>query len=278
MPDSQNEQNNKESRDGLVTEHFSYGHVYLDQDDSERAREEFTLAADISPDDSNVLIGLGRSLFTCGRAAEAVPVLEKAVSLNGHYADGHFHLAQAHLELGDRDKAIDHFKEALNINPRYNAANAVLSRLLQNRDSDAPEPDPVKMEQEKLSRFANTHFHLGTALLQKNLVQEALAELKQAISLCPNYPDFHNKLGELYRKRELFHLAEEEFRMALKLNPRYTAATFNLARTLQSHATLLSQQAADAFKLTLERDPGNTQAQEALEALCPQRDSSKSST
>jgi tetratricopeptide (TPR) repeat protein len=278
MTDSQNEQCDKELRDGLATEHFSYGHVYLDQDDSERAREEFTLAAELSPDNSTVLIGLGRSLLACGRTGEALPILEKAVSINAHYADGHFHLAQVYLENDERDKAIDHFKEALNINPRYNAASAVLSRLLQDRNHDIPEPDAGKMEHDKLSRQANTHFHLGTALLQKNLLQEALAELKQAIALCPHYPDFHNRLGELYRKRELYHLAEEEFRLALKLNPRYMAATLNLAKALQNHATVLSQQAADTFRLTLELDAGNAQAQAALEALCPHVESSESRT
>lgn len=273
MTDTNGREQNRDDAESLANEHFSYGHVYLDQNDSARAREEFTLAAGLRPDDSAVLIGLGRSLIGCGSAGEAAPVLEKAAALCPGYADAHFHLAHALAEQGDRDRAIDHFKEALNINPRYNAANAALSRLLQDLSHSAQDHDPARTEQDKISRQANTHFHLGSALLQKKLTQEALAELKQAIALCPNYPDFHNKLGELYAARGMYHLAEEEFRMALKLHPRYLAALVNLAHTLQRHADRLYAQAEDTLKTALDLDPGNPQARAALDSVRPQTES-----
>lgn len=264
---------NSETPESLASEHFSYGHVYLDQNDSERAREEFALAVELRPDDGGALVGLGRSLLGCGRAADALPVLEKAATLNPGYADAHFHLAQALAELEERDRAIDHYKEALNINPRYGAANAALSRLLHGRGRAAHEQDHAHIEQEKTSRQANTHFHLGAALLQKKLSLEALAELKQAIALRPGYPDFHNKLGELYASRGHYHLAEEEFRLALKLHPRYLAAQVNLAHTLQRHADRLASQSEAAYRRALELDPGNPMASAALDPARPQPES-----
>lgn len=263
----ENEAKELENTQSAMQEHFSYGHVYLDQEDCERALEEFSLAAHLAPGDSNVLISLGRGYQTCGRSQEAVTALEKALALSPQFADAHFHMGQALLDAGQRDKAIDHFKEALNINPHYHAANLVLSRLLQDRGQDHKKLDEGTLAQERESRRANTHFHLGNALLRKNLFNEARAELKAAVRLRPNYPDFHNKLGELYFVRGLFCLAEEEFRLALKINPRYLTAAINLGHTLQDHANTMLRQARDMYARALEIDARNPQARQGLDSL-----------
>ena len=255
--------------ESTAREHFAYGHVYLDQEDWNRAFEEFSQAAKASPHDSHVLISLGRSCCACGRAADAVAFLEKAAELSPGYADAHFHLGQAYLDTGQRDRAIDQLKEALNINPRYSAANTLISRLLQSRDPGPRDPDEAEMSKEKGARHANTHFHLGSALMEKNLLQEAILELKEAIRLRPSYPDFHNRLGELYHRRGLFNLAEEEFRQALKINPRYARAALNLAGALKEHAAGLALEARAMFQRTLDLEPKNPLALAGLEALGP---------
>lgn len=244
-----------------------YGNVYLDKQDYERAQEEFSIAADHDPKNSIILIGWGRSLYATGRADEATKILKQAISLSPDYADAHFHLAKALLELDERDTAVNHFKEALNINPRYNAANHILSSLLQNREDTVDAPENRSQEDVEEARKANAFFHMGSALLQKNLFKEALAELKEAIRLRPNFPDFHNKLGEIHRKRGLFNMAAEEFRLALKLNPRYIDAAVNLAETLEDHADSLNEQAEELYKTVLEFDSQNPRARERLEAI-----------
>lgn len=254
-------------------EHFSYGKVYFDQKEYAHAIEEYKLAYDENSLSSNVHIGMGRCHFALGQFEEARVCFEKAVERTPDFADAHYYLGQACLELGKRDSAINEFKEALNINSRYKAARAALGKLLKAfghkhaQPLPAPEPENPQEEEDGISRQANIHYHLGNALFQKNLLQEALAEFKEAIRLRPNYPDIRSRLGELYMKRGLYNLAEEEFKLALKINPRYLVATLNLAECYRQHSEHLLEKAGDMYGRAVELAPENNQARRGLDKI-----------
>jgi Tfp pilus assembly protein PilF len=173
--------------------------------------------------------------------------------------------------VGLREKAINEFKEALNVNPRYMAAKRHLGALmkaapLKSRGREG-EAELTPNTDEQVSRQANIHFHIGNALLQKNMLQEALVEFKEAIHLRPNYPDIRNRLGELYMKRGQYNLAAEEFQVSLKINPKYTTAMLNLAECHRMHSEQLMDKAGKEYQQALEMDPSNTKASRGLEII-----------
>ncbi|HOO56711.1 MAG TPA: tetratricopeptide repeat protein [bacterium] len=252
-------------------EHFSYAKVYLERGEHERALGEFEVSLELDPSNTSIMIGIGQCHMALNNPEEAAKVLERVVSLAPQFADSHYQLGRAYNELGMKDRALNEFKEALNINPRYVAARRHMNRLMQSMDMKPGWRDDELEKEDKnelqISRQANIHFHLGNAFFQKNLLQEALVEYKEAIRLRPNFPDIRNRLGELYMKRLQYNLSEEEFKMALKINPKYIKAMLNLSEAYRLHSDQLMDKAEEGYQRVLEMDPENSKAFRGLEII-----------
>jgi tetratricopeptide (TPR) repeat protein len=85
---------------------------------------------------------------------------------------------------------------------------------------------------EKSPAKARTHNNLGSILLRRNRLQEAIGEFKQALNLKPDYADAHYNLGNALVKQG--HLAEgiRHYLETLRLQPRNVKALNNMAATL----------------------------------------------
>jgi tetratricopeptide (TPR) repeat protein len=72
------------------------------------------------------------------------------------------------------------------------------------------------------------HANLGVIYRQAGKVNEAIAELEQAVKLSPRQPIYLNQLGVAYRQQGQFAKARDAYQRALALDPGYTAAMLNL--------------------------------------------------
>lgn len=103
------------------------------------ASKLFEQVAETDVDDISYHVRLGTDLYRRGMYDQAIEELEKALSLNGNYADIHNHLGIAFNAKGLHDKAIREFREAVKINPNYVEARTNLGLTLQaaGQDDDA---------------------------------------------------------------------------------------------------------------------------------------------
>lgn len=257
------------SEQQIAQEHLWYGKVYMDQGDAEHAIDEFMLALKHDPANTSILLELGKACFNRKEFQMSAEYFERALAVAPQYADLHYHLGCAYMEGGQKERAINEFKEALNINPRYTAARNTLGGIMKTivRGPQPKEETADRAETDHDARQANIHFHLGNALMQKNLMQEALVEFKEAVRLRPNYPDIHNRIGELYMRRGLYNLAEEEFLLCLKINPKYSTSLQNLADTYRMHSEQLLDKAEATYMRLLEIDTENEKARSGLERV-----------
>ncbi len=77
---------------------------------------------------------------------------------------------------------------------------------------------------------AALHLQIGTGYLTKGLYPQAMSELTIADNLDPNNSTILNNLGLAYFVRGRYVTAEEKFRKAIKLAPKFSDAKVNLAR------------------------------------------------
>lgn len=94
---------------------------------------------------------------------------------------------------------------------------------------------------------AGLHMDLGTGLLAKGQYPQAMTELLKADQLDPHNPLILNNLGIAYYVRARLKQAEDKFREAIKLAPKFSDAKNNLARVL-----LDQHKYNDAIKLLAE--------------------------
>ncbi len=135
-------------------------------------------------------------------------------------------------------------------------------------DSEAAEAfeQAVKLDPD----LAEAHFRLGLAYDALNKQQEAESEYKKAVDGYKKYladnpkdAEAHYNLGQAYAGLHLYSEAAREYRQATKLKTDDADIYYDLGTAL----TKLAQydEAAAAFSKSLEIDPENYRAQDALE-------------
>lgn len=157
-----------------------------------------------------------------------------AVTENSYFKSSYAHsnLGAIMADRGEVDKAIQHYREALRINPVYSVAhNNLAYALLTRRELDnamahfraAIEIDPG---------IAAAHTGLGEVLVQRNNVDAAIEQFRQALSLEPAYPDAEYQLGSALARKGELEEAVIHFRRALRFQPDYAEAHESLSQAL----------------------------------------------
>jgi tetratricopeptide (TPR) repeat protein len=153
---------------------------------------------------------LGTALYAKGQVDEAMQHYRRAIALDPKYAAAHNNLGLALKAKGQLDEAIAAFRRAIALDPK----------------------------------LAVAHNNLGTALYAKGQVDEAIAAFRQAIKLDPKYANAHNNLGNaLYDKGQVDE-AIQAFRQAIKLDPKHALAHGALGQALLKQARFVEAHAA----------------------------------
>jgi protein O-mannosyl-transferase len=109
-----------------------------------------------------------------------------------------------------------------------------------------------------------THNNLGSALLSKGKVDEAIPHLKEALRLLPTYPDAHNNLGVALLKEGAVAEAISHLETALALNSNSAEAHANLGAAYEKQGR--RDDAILHFREALRLAPGDAQAHANLGA------------
>ncbi|MBI4690440.1 MAG: tetratricopeptide repeat protein [Nitrospirae bacterium] len=78
----------------------------------------------------------------------------------------------------------------------------------------------------------SAHNNLGNALSQKGILDGAIKEYRVALAVRPDYAEAHNNLGTALFKKGLFDDAIDEYREALRIKTSYVEACYNLGIAL----------------------------------------------
>src|SRR3989339_654558 len=76
--------------------------------------------------------------------------------------------------------------------------------------------------------YIDAHNNLGVTYRKKGMLKEALLEYQRALQINPHYPHAHNNLGVLYAKSDYLDLAISEFNNAIVNKPDFANAYNNL--------------------------------------------------
>ena len=171
---------------------------------------------------------LGTLLLERGRAAEAVPVIERALALRPDVPEIHHTMADAWSRLGRRDEARAEYARALAVAPGYAPAHNALGLLLLDEgkatEAIAEFEQAIRLRPDLPAPFYN----LGNALVALDRWGEAEPYYQRALEIAPEFAEAHNNLANLYASRGNVAGAIEHYEQALALKPDLREARDNL--------------------------------------------------
>jgi tetratricopeptide (TPR) repeat protein len=130
-----------------------------------------------------------------------------------------YNLALAEADAGDVSAAIGHYRRAISVNPRYQAAFVNLSNLLR----------------------------------RQGKYQDALDLMTRSVALDPNDTDSWTSLGNIYEEMGMLQYATNAYRKAVSLSPKNALAVINLGAAFQLSGDL--KEAQQQYERALELAP-----------------------
>ena len=167
----------------------------------ERAVALYKEAARMAPDSPRPLISLAYHWSAMGELERARDALVQALQRAPRFADLHHQMGLLERARGSYQEALNEFRVALEINPRYTLARldvaAALFDLRRWKEARAVYRDVVAGG----IRSSDIYLQVGEAEEQLGNLEEAESSYREALRLNPGEVEAHYFLGRLYRKR-----------------------------------------------------------------------------
>jgi len=216
--------------------------------------------------ETRLLIQRGTAAFRAGAYAEAERPLLEAMERDANYANVYHMLGVIAGRRGAPGRAIELFRRALALNPRYSEAQLNLAITLAETgayDQAAEEIGRVRAREPveagrpgaaARGALANAHADLARQYHALGMYADAVGEYDKAIGLCPDFADLHLGRAVSCQERGDDAGAATAVTRALELNPRYVDAHVTQGCLYQRAGQAAA--AIAAWQRALALDPG----------------------
>jgi len=198
----------------------------------------FKHALDVTKDNDIAHQKLGEALASQGKTVEAVNHYYEALRINPNLAAAQINLGVSLRAEGKLDQAIEHFSKVVRLNPNSAIAYYEIGQTLEKMNKfDAA----VRHFSEALRIKPNTakvHNNLGIVLARQKKENDAISHFYEALGIDPNYADAHYNLGNVFEDQGRLSETMECYQMAIRLKPDYAEAYSNLGVVLKNQGRL----------------------------------------
>lgn len=153
------------------------------------------------------------------RYQEAQKQLDTTLELNPNYYDAWGQQALLYVLTGKDDKAIDKYKQLVEVKPELVDAHVNLGSLLSKKNQLKDAEWELRKAIAINYRSIEGYYNLANVLVRQNRYEEALTQYKMCLKLSPNNAKVYNNMGVIYQNRDYLEEAHEAFLHALALDP-----------------------------------------------------------
>lgn len=233
------------------------GFIYYQQRNMTAAEAAYEKAVAEDPSDVEAMQMRGVVLYSLGRPAEAIPLLEKAhTALPSANVDPNYVLGVCYIAVRRYDDARHAFAMQYGFSPDSAPAYLLTARLLLRQENPAAAEDFAHKAIALRPNLPLAHLLLGEVALARAQLPEAIAELNQERELNPLEGGVYDRLGDAYVRSGDDAKAQQELSRAVLLEPNATSPYILLGKVM------LDQQDYLLAQLYLERalnmDPNNS--------------------
>lgn len=190
--------------------------------------------------DRNVLAhnNLGIALAEEGKLEQAVDHYSEALAINPNYVDAHYNLGNAQVEQGKIDEAAQHYEEALRLKPDYQKASLGLANIVAKRGGTKEAVGHYLKILQSNPGDADVHYNLGVMMTKQGRTEEAISYYSKALAINPRHAKAHNNLGLSLAEHGNLDEAITHYSAALQIKPDYPQAHHNLGKALAEKGKL----------------------------------------
>lgn len=188
----------------------------------EEATAELESALKIAQGDFDVAYTLGLSHLKQKQFARAKQIYDLMIQFLGDRPQLRIIFGRAYRETGYLAEAIEEFKKAVALNPRFPRAHYYLGLTYLLKDgaarlTDAAAEFKIELAANPEEYFAN--YYLGILYVIERKWEPAITLLEKAARIQPRNPDPYFHLGQAYQGAEKHDRAIEVLRKSIALNP-----------------------------------------------------------
>ena len=188
--------------------------------------------------------------------------------INSEYAEDVFQLGVKYVNKKNLRGALEKFKEAIKLNPRFVLAHFWLGNVLA-RNGDFKKAESHLRSAIKLKPdFAAAYNVLGNTLVAQGDLEDALAEYTTAIEIKPDFFEAHINIGIYWDNKGEFDKALSLFKKAIQIEPQNAEGYFTLANSFYNNKKW--EEAITNYRVALKLKPELTQARLNLDIVLRQ--------
>jgi tetratricopeptide (TPR) repeat protein len=201
--------------------HYRMGAIHLNDRKFTDALEELTIAVDIYSKEPSYHNALGLAYFAKGMNQEAESRMKEAIRLNREFSEAHVNLSAVYLVEGEWDKAISESREALkNIFYRTpELAHFNIGWGYYNKGEYEEALENFKKAVELNPRYSRAYYDMGLTMEEMNRIKDSIVAYKEAIKVSPDYLDAHYSLGLALLKNKENRRALKAFEKVVEIAP-----------------------------------------------------------
>ncbi len=189
-----------------------------------------------------------------GRLDKAIAHYRKALEIRPDFAAAHCNLGLIFTRLGRLDEAITEYRKAVEIKPDFAEAHNNLGLILARLGRLDEAITEYRKAVEIKPYFAEAHYSLGLALAARGQVDEAMSHYQKALAIKPDYAEAHYRLGLALAARGQVDGAMSHHQKALAIKPDYAEAHYRLGLALAARGQL--DEAMSRYQKALAINPG----------------------
>ena len=222
---------------GSAEAHQYLGLALSKHSEWEAAVQELRTAVRLGPENQEVHYALAQALRKAGRSDEGaaefklVQQMQEAWHKNVQAGFREYQVKKM-IEAGEVDRAIDNYRQLLQLRKDARTATNLASALLWKGDADGA----IQVLQEALRidpSYAWAHYYLGVSLARKREYEKAREALKEALKLRPDFPEAEFYLGVTHASEGQFQEAAAYLRSAVRSRPDAAPARYYLGLVLE---------------------------------------------
>jgi tetratricopeptide (TPR) repeat protein len=216
-----------------------------------------------SPNNDEAVQILALSYYSLGKPDKAVPLLEGLQSNLGPGGfDTAYLLGMCYLKTGHGPKARGAFARMYSVPPDSGVAHLLFARILVREHQEDDAIPELKTAISLDGKLGMAHFLLGEVYLHKGLAQSAVAEFHKELEISPALWLVYWRLGDALARLEAYDEAEHALKQAIWLNESFSGAYVTLGQIALKRGDL--ELAQKLLERAVKMEPNNQNAHYSL--------------